>query len=509
MDISVKVWSALVGLLLLLRYHHRRRAERTSNPRGLPYPPGPQPELIIGNARHIPSRSSWLQYTEWKKSYGDIVHLEAMGDHIIILNSYRTAHDLVGLRAAYADRPVSQMISILMGWDRVVSSAPHGEKWKRYRKILHPYLHRETISRNTENMMKDTHRLLSSLMDSPDQWDRLLRLHTGRLIIMYTYGHKVESAQDEYITVAEEAINSTSTLVFPGAVLVDIFPMMRFIPSWFPGATWKRNVKKWRKMVDGMVERPFQRVKAELAAGTALPSVTSAMIQDDGYDPEDITWCAGSLFAAGADTTYGSFITFILVMAKNLDVQKKAQAELDRMIKPGTLPTWEDRDRLPYVECLMKELLRWCPVAPLALPHALSGKGDFYDGYYIPRDSVILANVWAISQDRANYEDPARFYPERFENPETAELDPRSYVFGFGRRTCAGQNFADASLFLLITYILSTFDIGPPRDEDGRELALDPPFTSGVLCHPEPFKCTIRPRSEAAVSLIKAGVDAH
>ncbi|KDQ14781.1 hypothetical protein BOTBODRAFT_174606 [Botryobasidium botryosum FD-172 SS1] len=505
MDTSVKLWSAFLGLVLLVLY--RRRAARASNPQGLPYPPGPEPELIIGNARQIPSHSSWLQYTEWRKTHGDIIHLEALGNHIIVLNSYKTAHDIVALKSIYADRPISPMISVLMGWDRVVSSMPHGETWKRYRKILHPYLHKDAISRNTEHMMKDTRRLLALLMNSPDEWDRSLRLHTGRLIIMYTYGHKVESAEDEYITVAEEAISSTATLIYPGAVLVDIFPIMRFIPSWFPGATWKRNAKRWRKMVNDMVEQPFERVKAELSAGTALPSFTSAMIQDGGYDHNDITWCAGSLFAAGADTTYGTFITFMLAMAKNIDIQKKAQAELDRVMKPGILPTWEDRDRLPYIECLMKEVLRWCPGTPMALPHALSGKDDFYNGYYIPKGSIVLVNLWAMSRDEATYKDPNRFYPERFENPETAEVDPRTWVFGFGRRTCAGVGFADASFFFLVTYILSTFDVSPPRDADGKELEVDPPFTTGVLCHPEPFKCNIKPRSEAAISLIKAGVD--
>ncbi|KDQ14780.1 hypothetical protein BOTBODRAFT_187775 [Botryobasidium botryosum FD-172 SS1] len=505
MDTSVKLWSAFLGLVLLVLY--RRRAARASNPHGLPYPPGPKPEPIIGNARQFPSHSSWLQYNEWRKIYGDIMHLEALGNHVIVLGSYKIAHDLVGLRANYADRPVSQMISVLMGWDRVVSIMPYGETWKRYRKILHPYLHKDAISRNTEHMMKDTRHLLASLMKAPDEWDRLLRLHTGRLIILYTYGHKVESAEDEYITIAEEAVGSTTTLVLPGAVFVDIFPAMRFIPLWFPGATWKRNAKRWRKMVDIMVERPFERVKADLSAGTALPSFTSAMIQDGEYDQNDITWSAGSLYVAGADTTVGTFMTFMLAMAKNVDVQKKAQAELDRVMKPGTLPTWEDRHRLPYIECLMKEVLRWCPGTPMALPHSLSGKDDFYNGYHIPKDSVVLINLWAISRDEANYKDADRFYPERFENPETAELDPQTWVFGFGRRTCAGVSFVESSFFILATYILSTFNISPPRDADGKELELDPPFTTGVLCRPEAFKCTIKPRSEAAESLIKAGMD--
>ena len=48
-------------------------------------------------------------------------------------------------------------------------------------------------------------------------------------------------------------------------------------------------------------------------------------------------------------------------------VQKKAQEEIDRLIGPDRLPTFEDRDSLPYLECVLKEVLRWYPVLPNGL----------------------------------------------------------------------------------------------------------------------------------------------
>lgn len=47
------------------------------------------------------------------------------------------------------------------------------------------------------------------------------------------------------------------------------------------------------------------------------------------------------------------------------DVQRKAQAELDRVIKPGHLPTLEDEKSLPFTSAIIKEVLRWKPVAPI------------------------------------------------------------------------------------------------------------------------------------------------
>jgi len=52
-------------------------------------------------------------------------------------------------------------------------------------------------------------------------------------------------------------------------------------------------------------------------------------------------------------------------MAQNPDVQRKAQEEIDTNIGPDRLPTLSDLDKLPYVEAVIKEVLRWRPAVPL------------------------------------------------------------------------------------------------------------------------------------------------
>ena len=57
--------------------------------------------------------------------------------------------------------------------------------------------------------------------------------------------------------------------------------------------------------------------------------------------------------------------SFFLAMLLYPDVQKKAQAELDRVVGNDRLPNFNDRERLPYIDALVKETLRWNPVVPL------------------------------------------------------------------------------------------------------------------------------------------------
>ena len=61
--------------------------------------------------------------------------------------------------------------------------------------------------------------------------------------------------------------------------------------------------------------------------------------------------------------------TFFLAMAMYPAAQAKAQEELDRIVGSDHPVTFEDRTSLPYVNALLKEVLRWQSVVPLGLAH--------------------------------------------------------------------------------------------------------------------------------------------
>jgi cytochrome P450 len=74
------------------------------------------------------------------------------------------------------------------------------------------------------------------------------------------------------------------------------------------------------------------------------------------------------------------------------EVQKKAQAELDRVCG-DRLPTMEDEMDLQYIRGIVKESMRWMPTDILGIPHAVI-KDDEYMGYKIPKGAAIIGNVW-------------------------------------------------------------------------------------------------------------------
>lgn len=77
-----------------------------------------------------------------------------------------------------------------------------------------------------------------------------------------------------------------------------------------------------------------------------------------------------------------------MAMALYPSVQKQAQAEIDRVVGTGRLPTYEDRASLPIVDAVVRETLRWRLVGPLAIPHT-AAKDDIYKGYHIPQGKLM------------------------------------------------------------------------------------------------------------------------
>jgi len=159
---------------------------------------------------------------------------------------------------------------------------------------------------------------------------------------------------------------------------------------------------------------------------------------------------------------------------------------------------------LPYINAVVKESLRWHLVLPLGVPH-MATNDDEYDGYYIPKGTVVIGNGWSILHNPKVFDNPMKFQPERYLkdgqlNPDVR--DPESAAFGYGRRMCPGRHLSDNSLYSIVSCLLAVYDIKPGVDHQGNSIKLKPDFTSGFLSYPVPFKCSINPRTPAAKALI-------
>lgn len=197
-------------------------------------------------------------------------------------------------------------------------------------------------------------------------------------------------------------------------------------------------------------------------------------------------------------------------------MQRKAQQEIDEHIGQQRLPDILDRENLPYVNAIVKEVLRIYPSLPLGVPHVTTVE-DEYKGMRIPKGSVVIPNVWYVlvprsrlwldfsncwmhdrgmARDKDVYgSDTDVFRPERFIEGELRDSD--GIVFGFGRRyvafypprkdyrylryrICPGKYMAQNSLFIAIASILHAFEIDRAVDHTGAEIPIEARWVSGL-----------------------------
>jgi flavonoid 3',5'-hydroxylase len=163
-----------------------------------------------------------------------------------------------------------------------------------------------------------------------------------------------------------------------------------------------------------------------------------------------------NLFTAGTDTSSSIIEWALAEMLNNPSILKRAHEEMDSVIGRNRRLEETDLQKLPYLQAICKETMRKHPSTPLNLPR-VSTVACEVNGYYIPKNTRLSVNIWAIGRDPDVWENPLDFTPERFLSGKNAKIDPRGndfelIPFGAGRRICAGTRMG----IVLVEYILGT-----------------------------------------------------
>ncbi|OCB88748.1 cytochrome P450 [Sanghuangporus baumii] len=499
------IFFGLLGIYLVKSFLYSKKTHG-------PLPPGPKPKPFIGNLTDLPpsGQQEWVHWGKHKDLYGPISSLTTFGQTLILLNDQRVAFELLEKRSlSYSSRPRMVFSGEMIGWENQLAMQPYTNHFRAYRKNIHSVVGtKSAVSQFYQLQDMEVRRFLLRILNEPSKLLHHIRTEAGAIILKISHGYTIEhNTRDPLIDLADEALVQFSLSAVPGAWIVDILPFLQYFPAWMPGMAFKRTAVHWRNTLAELVEKPHAFVKKQMCLGSHSRSYTSALLGKGNVSPEEehiIKWSAASLYAGGADTTVSSLSSFFLVMTMYPEIQRKAQEEIDRVVGSDRIPGFEDRDNLPYVDAVVKEVLRWHPIGPMGLPHT-STEDDVYEGYFIPKGSLLLANIWAFAHDAETYHDPMAFRPERFlgVNGRAPETDPRTLVFGFGRRICPGRELADASIYLTIAQSLAVFDI-KKAVEDGKVVEPTVSFSAGIISHPLPFKTSLVPRSAKAEALIRS-----
>ncbi|KAI9457102.1 cytochrome P450 [Lactarius psammicola] len=287
---------------------------------------------------------------------------------------------------------------------------------------------------------------------------------SATLAILYDY-LTLETENDKTLKDIRSPIDHMSIATAPGAFLVELMPWIVHIPE--TSVLMSMRLKYEGRPHFGQHNTTFETllndVRSEMSKGSERPSFSASRIKTS--DRNQL-----------ANQEIATIYWWTLATTALPGVQRRAQAELGTAVGRSRVPTFLDAPNLPYIQPLVKEVLRWHPALPFALLH-ITTEDDWYHGMFIPKGTLVLTNLWHCNHESSSYSDDAKdFRPGRYldANSETipgpAEMHEDGHgIYGFGRRACAEKLLANDSLFIYTATGLWAATFERVRDLDRKE----------------------------------------
>ncbi|KAF2682335.1 cytochrome P450 76C3 [Lentithecium fluviatile CBS 122367] len=500
---------ALVASFIL--YYKRTRSQP---PNSYHTAPGPKGLPLIGNAHQLGPQPH-RQVTTWARQYGEIFKIRLGWNDWYLLCSPEAVKEVMDRQSkdssSRAPMPVAN--DALSGGLRFLFM-PYGSEWRKLRGISHKLLTPAASAMFKPSQEWESRMLLEEVLKGRDEdvgnevGYRAVRRYTVSVIMTSTYGRRIPEWECDEVNEIYGIMTDFSNIAAPGAYLADTIPPLGRLP---PRLQW------WRKPLKPYFDRQatlwmslFSSLRTQVETKQAPECFVKQLIESD-FERQGITelqaaFLAGSLIEAGSETTSAATNSAILYLSAYPDVRAKAQKELDRVVGASRSPTFDDEDQLPYIRAIVKETMRMRPVTNIGTPHYTTAP-IVYKDTYIPANSIVAIQQYPIHYDPSLFPEPNRFNPDRYlAYPEKsghyaagAASERDHWNFGAGRRICSGLHLAENSMFIVLAKLLWAFDILPPVDSTGKEMAVDlsdDAFEAGSNTIAKPFKVRWVPRSK-------------
>ncbi|KAL4192629.1 hypothetical protein AMTRI_Chr06g195170 [Amborella trichopoda] len=341
-------------------------------------------------------------------------------------------------------------------------AAEQGEKWARHRRIINPAFHLEKLkgmrpqfTQSCKEMIERWEKLVGE--EEHGEIDVLPELQnlTADVISRTAFGSSLEDGKHIFELQREQAallIEAARSFYIPG---------YRFLPT-------KKNIrrKKIDKKVRGILKGIIQRKEEAINSGTYNSHDLLGLLLESNrtndhknrMTMEDVVEECKLFYFAGHETTSMLLTWTMVVLSKHPTWQERARDEVLQLVGSSTPPTLDQLSHLKIVNMILHEVLRLYPPILLIVRETYkkinAGGLDFPPGIQLALPTII------IHHDRDLWGDDAKeFKPERFsDGVSNAAKHPLAFFpFGWGPRTCIGQNFALIEAKIALTMILQHF----------------------------------------------------
>lgn len=471
---SVLAFAVSAFIFLLTR-------KSTSN-RRLNLPPGPRGWPVVGNLFQVArSGKHFFEYVEdIRQVYGPIFTLKMGSRTTIVLSGADLIHEaLIKRGATFASRPAENPTRIVFSSNKFsVNAAVYGSLWRSLRRNM------------VENMLcssrlKEFRDVRKNAMDKLVQRIRAeavandgavwilknARFAVFCILLAMCFGLEME---EESVEKMDQVLKTVLITVDPR--IDDFLPILR--P--FFSKQRKRAMEVRTEQIEFVVQFINRRRKALQNPGSDITATSFSYLDTlfdlkvDGRKPsptdaELVTLCSEFL-NGGTDTTATAVEWGIAELIANPKIQNKLHDEIKQLVGDRKVDE-SDIEKLPYLQAVVKELLRRHPPTYFTLTHSAT-EATKLAGYDIPVDANVEVYLAGISNDPKVWRNPEKFEPERFlsgddDSDITGVKSVKMIPFGVGRRICPGLGMATIHVHLMLARLVQEFEWSsyPPNAE--------------------------------------------
>ncbi|XP_021967099.1 farnesoate epoxidase [Folsomia candida] len=471
-------------------------------PRWKNAPPGPRGLPLLGNIFQI-EKFQHVTFTKWAKEYGPLYKVNIASLNMIVVSDYKMVKEIFSEPAFSGRIDFTNFDFILDGKLHGIINT-QGEHWEELRRFTLRQLRDFGFGKTSmeDGIMLEVAELIEGLKGMAGQPVRdvkeRLQIAVVNALWAICTGIRHKHSDKELIDMTVKTNDAFQGILEGGGFiifmpwLVKLFPKLvgydKLKTQIYNLASYMRKpVTDHKKTRQDGFDRDFTDVFLKEIAKTTDPK--SAFMGKLGED--NLVATLGDLYFAGTDTTSTTLAWLMMYLSKFPDVQTKFHEEIESVTGNSRPTTISDRSKMPYTEALLAETLRFSTITPQGVQHRAL-KDQEYHGYFIPKDTVITANVFHIHSDPKVWGDPENFRPTRFLSPDgkTFQRHEALIPFSTGRRQCLGESLARDNLFLFATNILQRFEI--VFDKNGPDHGFEPQLN--FLLMPKPFNVIFKDR---------------
>ncbi|CAL5068704.1 unnamed protein product [Urochloa decumbens] len=507
-EMSTAPWAWLLLLLPLFLYwcatlfganRARKNHHQQDGHHRLPPSPPALPVLghlhLVGSLPHVSLRGLAARHGP------DLMLLRLGSMPVLVVSSPRAAEAVLRTHDhVFASRPHSLVGEVVLYGPSDVGFAPHGECWRRGRKLITTHLlgsRRVQCFRRAreEEVGVAMARVAEAAAAGAGAVDvgELLGSFANDLACRAVMGGASSSAsrsEGGRNRLFRQLVCDTTPLL-AGFNFEELFPFLaRFgVLGKVVRARSERLRRRWDELLDRLIDD--HESKYESMASASDPKdhddfihVLLSVRQDYDLTREQMKGLLLDVFVGGIDSVSSTLEFTMAELMRHPRVMRKLQAEVRNNTPKGRqdIVSEDDLKSMAYLRAVTAESFRVHHVTPLLAPH-LSMSGCSVDGYAIPAGVQVLINAWAIGRDARCWGDDAEeFVPERFMDGGSAAnvsfkgSDFQFLTFGSGRRMCAGMNYAVATVEVMLANLVHRFDWELPPGKESRDIDMSQVF---------------------------------